>query len=99
MELYTHHTVVKDILDRLNVLDCRLCSIHLVDSFYCWYVRKYVCIVLTYLLIGVTYEHMSSVILTYALIVPWYLILLRVLQERELIVVNISTDNCSQNDV
>ena len=39
VELYTHHTGFKTILDRLcssSGLSCRLCSVHLVDSFYCW---------------------------------------------------------------
>lgn len=48
VELYTHHTCVKSVVDALTkgqrvmggtpavALDCRLCSVHLVDSFYCW---------------------------------------------------------------
>jgi GPN-loop GTPase len=38
VELYTHHTCVTDLLAKLTNrrgLDCRLCSVHLVDSFYC----------------------------------------------------------------
>ena len=42
VELYTHHTCVKELFDSLKSLDCRLCSIHLVDSFYCWCVH-YIC--------------------------------------------------------
>ena len=48
VELYTHHTCMKGIVEELikgqkiastnaMELDCRLCSVHLVDSFYCWY--------------------------------------------------------------
>lgn len=37
VELYTHHTGFKSILDTITKdLNCRLCSVHLVDSFYCW---------------------------------------------------------------
>ena len=36
VELYTHHTAVQDIIKLLQKeLDFRLCSVHLVDSFYC----------------------------------------------------------------
>jgi hypothetical protein len=44
VELYTHHTSVQKIIERLQCgarsgrpddLDCRLCSVHLVDSYYC----------------------------------------------------------------
>ena len=49
VELYTHHSCMKSIIEELikgqkivssnaTELDCRLCSVHLVDSFYCWYV-------------------------------------------------------------
>ena len=39
VELYTHHTGFKTILDTITKdLNCRLCSVHLVDAFYCWYV-------------------------------------------------------------
>jgi len=50
VELYTHHTCVKSVVDALTqgqramgavALDCRLCSVHLVDSFYCWYVTPF----------------------------------------------------------
>lgn len=38
VELYTHHTGFKTILDTITKdLNCRLCSVHLVDAFYCWY--------------------------------------------------------------
>lgn len=37
VELYTHHRGFKTILDTLTKdLNCRLCSVHLVDAFYCW---------------------------------------------------------------
>lgn len=36
VELYSHHSVVQQLLEALNKsLDFRLCSVHLVDSFYC----------------------------------------------------------------
>jgi len=36
VELYTHHTAVHDIVVKLQkALDFRLCSVHLLDSFYC----------------------------------------------------------------
>ena len=38
VELFTHHTCVQDILARLTstkLLDMRLCTVYLVDSFYC----------------------------------------------------------------
>jgi len=36
VELYAHHTCVQDLLRCLSTqLDCRLCSVHLLDSFYC----------------------------------------------------------------
>jgi len=38
VELYTHHSCVTDLLEKLTHrrgLDCRLCSVHLVDSYYC----------------------------------------------------------------
>ena len=36
VELYAHHTCVQDLLGCLaKQLDCRLCSVHLLDSFYC----------------------------------------------------------------
>jgi hypothetical protein len=38
VELYTHHTGFKQILEKISKdLNCRLCSVHLVDSFYCRY--------------------------------------------------------------
>lgn len=41
VELYTHHTGFKQILEKITKeLNCRLCSVHLVDSFYCWYVTS-----------------------------------------------------------
>ncbi len=41
VELYTHHTGFKTILDTITKdLNCRLCSVHLVDAFYCWYVTE-----------------------------------------------------------
>lgn len=41
VELYTHHTGFKTILDTIaKNLNCRLCSVHLVDAFYCWYVSS-----------------------------------------------------------
>jgi len=44
VELYTHHTGFKAILDTIaKNLNCRLCSVHLVDAFYCWYVLKHNC--------------------------------------------------------
>jgi hypothetical protein len=38
--LFTHHKCMEEILGRLKEIDCRLCSVHLVDSFYCWYIPK-----------------------------------------------------------
>ena len=35
VELYAHHTCVQDLLRSLKALDLRLCSVHLLDSFYC----------------------------------------------------------------
>jgi GPN-loop GTPase len=44
VELYTHHTSVHKIIENLQLgarsgkqedLDCRLCSVHLIDSYYC----------------------------------------------------------------
>eukprot|EP01034_Spumella_vulgaris_P021425 gene21425-27455_t len=36
VELYTHYTCVQDLILRLQKkLDCRLCSVSLIDSFYC----------------------------------------------------------------
>lgn len=35
VELYTHHKCVQLLLERLLEMDMRLCSVHLVDSFYC----------------------------------------------------------------
>lgn len=35
VELYTHHKCVQVLLERLTAMDMRLCSVHLVDSFYC----------------------------------------------------------------
>lgn len=44
VELYTHHTSVHKIIEKLQRgvrsgksedLDCRLCSVHLIDSYYC----------------------------------------------------------------
>jgi len=35
VELYTHHTCVKELFDSLKGIDCRLCSVHLVDAYYC----------------------------------------------------------------
>ena len=35
VELYTHHTCVQDIIKALILIDCRLCSVYLIDSFYC----------------------------------------------------------------
>ena len=36
VELYAHHTCVQELLQCLSKqLDCRLCSVHLLDSFYC----------------------------------------------------------------
>jgi len=36
VELYAHHTCVQDLLGKLTKrLDCRLCCVHLLDSFYC----------------------------------------------------------------
>lgn len=46
VELYTHHTCVQKIIARLQKglrsgnsedIDCRLCSVHLIDSYYCRY--------------------------------------------------------------
>lgn len=35
VELFTHYKCVEEILECLKILDIRLCSVHLVDSFYC----------------------------------------------------------------
>ncbi|CAG9840160.1 unnamed protein product [Diabrotica balteata] len=35
VELYTHHTAIKDIFGRLEKLGYHLCAVHLVDSHYC----------------------------------------------------------------
>jgi len=35
VELFTHHTCVQDLLNKLKPLDLRLCSVHLIDAFYC----------------------------------------------------------------
>ena len=35
VELYTHHLSVYKLLEMLRQLDCRLCSVNLIDSFYC----------------------------------------------------------------
>eukprot|EP01041_Mallomonas_annulata_P001624 gene1624-3144_t len=36
IELYTHHKCVQLLMEKLTVLDFRLCSVHLIDAYYCW---------------------------------------------------------------
>lgn len=36
VELFTHHKCVEMLIQRLQTIDCRLCSVQLVDSYYCW---------------------------------------------------------------
>lgn len=41
VELFSHHSVVQDIFQKLQrELDLRLCSVQLIDSFYCRYVNQ-----------------------------------------------------------
>jgi len=35
VELYTHHTATKNIFEKLEKLDYRLCTVHMIDSHYC----------------------------------------------------------------
>lgn len=35
VELYTHHSAIKNIFEKLSKLDYHLCAVHLVDSHYC----------------------------------------------------------------
>ncbi|TPX57285.1 hypothetical protein SpCBS45565_g08239 [Spizellomyces sp. 'palustris'] len=46
VELFTHHNSVKNIVDRLQKLDYRLCCTHLVDAHYCVDPSKYVALLL-----------------------------------------------------
>lgn len=47
VELYTHHNSVKNVLQRLQKWDCRLVSVHLVDSHYCSDPSKFISVLLT----------------------------------------------------
>ncbi|XP_066915323.1 GPN-loop GTPase 2-like [Clytia hemisphaerica] len=47
VELYTHHTSVHSIVDRLGKLDIRLVAVHLVDSHYCSDASKFISVLLT----------------------------------------------------
>lgn len=47
VELYTHHNSVKNILQKLQKWDCRLVSVHLVDSHYCSDPSKFISVLLT----------------------------------------------------
>ncbi|KAJ3292599.1 GPN-loop GTPase 2 [Borealophlyctis nickersoniae] len=42
VELFTHHNSVRNILERLQKLDYRLCAVHLVDSHHCVDASRYV---------------------------------------------------------
>ncbi|KAI8391165.1 GPN-loop GTPase [Radiomyces spectabilis] len=46
VELFTHHTAVKEILDRLQKLNYRLVAVHLVDAHYCTDPAKYISVLL-----------------------------------------------------
>ncbi|RKO90802.1 hypothetical protein BDK51DRAFT_35791 [Blyttiomyces helicus] len=46
VELFTHHTAVRSILDKLQKLNYRLCAVHLVDAHHCVDPSKYVSMVL-----------------------------------------------------
>ena len=42
VELYTHYNCVMELIQKLSQrFDTRLCSVHLVDSFYCWLTTYY----------------------------------------------------------
>eukprot|EP00128_Syssomonas_multiformis_P007071 Colp12_sorted_trinity150504_noHs@3685 len=47
VELYTHHNSIRNILDKLQKLDYRLVSIHLVDAHYCADPAKFISVLLT----------------------------------------------------
>ncbi|CAG8720721.1 9837_t:CDS:2, partial [Funneliformis mosseae] len=46
IELFTHHDSVKNIIERLQKLDYRLVTIHLVDAHYCTDPTKYISVLL-----------------------------------------------------
>lgn len=46
VELYTHHTCVQEILHHLQNINCRLCSVFTVDSFYCCDVSSFLAVAL-----------------------------------------------------
>ncbi|CAJ0920972.1 11629_t:CDS:2 [Entrophospora sp. SA101] len=46
VELFTHHNSVKNIIDKLQKLDYRLVTVHLVDAHYCTDPSKYISILL-----------------------------------------------------
>ncbi|KAL0075646.1 GPN-loop GTPase [Phycomyces blakesleeanus] len=46
VELFTHHTAVKDILAKLEKLDYRLVAVHMVDAHYCTDPAKYISVLL-----------------------------------------------------
>ncbi|KAG2227607.1 hypothetical protein INT45_002292, partial [Circinella minor] len=46
VELFTHHTAVKDILGKLEKMDYRLVAVHLVDAHYCTDPSKFISVLL-----------------------------------------------------
>lgn len=61
VELYTHHTAVRNILQTLQHEDFRLTAVHLVDGVYCADPAKYIAILLTSLsaMINVEMPHVN----------------------------------------
>ncbi len=47
IELYTHHKSIKNIIDKLNKLDFRLCTVNLIDSHYCTDPGKFISVLIT----------------------------------------------------
>ena len=46
MELFTHHASLKNILSTLQKRDYRLCAVHLIDSFHCVDLSRYISMLL-----------------------------------------------------
>ena len=40
VELFTHYHCVENLIKKIQAVDCRLCSVHLVDSLYCRWVNS-----------------------------------------------------------
>lgn len=61
VELYTHHTAIRNILHSLQREDFRLAAVHLIDGIYCTDPSKYIAILLTSLtaMINVEMPHVN----------------------------------------